>query len=196
MKKNLASSRIYSKPNWISVYSQQCLVLAHDVLLMSLPSKDLMLCSEVNWLWQPKQPNTPSKSKLFQNDVMVLENIKPFTFISHQNNFTKQKKHLHCFNRLYHSFSLQYIFSGDTAFLATFFHYTQAFGACYIQCLQKVFTPLDSFKMLLCYSLNVKWIKCRLFCQWSTNNTPLCLVFKCKCLKSISIQLLYYGKPQ
>ena len=28
-----------------------------------------------------------------------------------------------------------------------------------VQCLQKVFTPLDFCHILLCYSLNLKWIK-------------------------------------
>uniref|UniRef100_A0A673WF72 Growth arrest specific 7 n=1 Tax=Salmo trutta TaxID=8032 RepID=A0A673WF72_SALTR len=32
-----------------------------------------------------------------------------------------------------------------------------------IQCLQKVFTPLDFLHILWCYSLNLKWIKLRLF---------------------------------
>jgi hypothetical protein len=33
----------------------------------------------------------------------------------------------------------------------------------HVQCLQKVFTPLDFFHILLCYSLNVKCIKWRCF---------------------------------
>ena len=32
-----------------------------------------------------------------------------------------------------------------------------------IQCLQKVFTPLDFCHILLCYSLNLKWIKFNFF---------------------------------
>ena len=41
----------------------------------------------------------------------------------------------------------------------------------HIQFLQKVFTPLDFCHVLLCYSLNLKWMKLNLFfCHQCTQN--------------------------
>uniref|UniRef100_A0A8C7VNZ5 Growth arrest specific 7 n=1 Tax=Oncorhynchus mykiss TaxID=8022 RepID=A0A8C7VNZ5_ONCMY len=42
-----------------------------------------------------------------------------------------------------------------------------------IQCLQKVFTPLDFLHILLCYSLNLKWIQLRLFINCVTFPLPM-----------------------
>jgi hypothetical protein len=37
----------------------------------------------------------------------------------------------------------------------------------YIQCLQKVVTPLDFFHILLCYSLHLNWIKYPIMSKWN-----------------------------
>jgi hypothetical protein len=41
----------------------------------------------------------------------------------------------------------------------------------HMQYLQKVFTPFAFLSILLCYSLNLKWIQLR-FCHWPTHNIP------------------------
>ena len=41
-----------------------------------------------------------------------------------------------------------------------------------IQRLQKVFTPLDFYHILSCFSLNLQWITFYIFCHRYTQNTP------------------------
>jgi hypothetical protein len=70
-----------------------------------------------------------------------------------------------------------------------------------LQCLRKVHTLLDSFHILLCFSLNLKWITFRFSGHLHTHNTLLFLNKlikheKLKCLESISIQALCYDKPK
>ena len=70
----------------------------------------------------------------------------------------------------------------------------------HIQCLRKVFRPLDFIHILLRYSLILKLIKLYFFPYQSTHNTPQCqsknrfIDIFCKCITNIKRKISHFRK--